>query len=82
MDLFHILGVVFWRGFTLYDMMCQCYGNADDLEKGRSMPVHYGSKKLNFFTISSPLGTQLPQGIYFITVNILGLSKLIEVNQS
>jgi 2-oxoisovalerate dehydrogenase E1 component alpha subunit len=28
---------------------------------GRQMPVHYGSKKLNFHTISSPLGTQIPQ---------------------
>jgi 2-oxoisovalerate dehydrogenase E1 component alpha subunit len=25
------------------------------------MPVHYGSRKLNFQTISSPLGTQIPQ---------------------
>ncbi|EGD78723.1 hypothetical protein PTSG_11771 [Salpingoeca rosetta] len=25
------------------------------------MPVHYGSHKLNFHTISSPLGTQIPQ---------------------
>ncbi|KAJ9085126.1 hypothetical protein DSO57_1016958 [Entomophthora muscae] len=25
------------------------------------MPIHYGSKQLNFQTISSPLGTQLPQ---------------------
>jgi hypothetical protein len=25
------------------------------------MPVHYGSKALNFHTISSPLATQLPQ---------------------
>ena len=25
------------------------------------MPVHYGSSKLNFHTISSPLGTQIPQ---------------------
>ncbi len=24
-------------------------------------PVHYGSKALNFQTISSPLGTQIPQ---------------------
>lgn len=27
------------------------------------MPVHYGSKALNFHTISSPLGTQLPQAV-------------------
>jgi hypothetical protein len=25
------------------------------------MPVHYGSKRLNHQTISSPLATQLPQ---------------------
>jgi 2-oxoisovalerate dehydrogenase E1 component alpha subunit len=25
------------------------------------MPIHYGDKKLNFMTISSPLGTQIPQ---------------------
>jgi hypothetical protein len=25
------------------------------------MPVHYGSKALNFQTISSPLATQIPQ---------------------
>lgn len=27
------------------------------------MPVHYGSKKLNFVTISSTLTTQLPQAV-------------------
>ena len=25
------------------------------------MPVHYGSKKLNYQTVSSPLATQIPQ---------------------
>lgn len=25
------------------------------------MPVHYGSKELNYYTISSPLATQIPQ---------------------
>lgn len=25
------------------------------------MPIHYGSKKLNFVTVSSPLTTQVPQ---------------------
>ncbi|KAG0656949.1 hypothetical protein C6P46_006779 [Rhodotorula mucilaginosa] len=28
---------------------------------GRQMPVHYGSREHHFHTISSPLGTQLPQ---------------------
>lgn len=49
-------GVLVWRGFTISDFINQCYGNIEDDGKGRQMPVHYGSKKLNFFTISSPLG--------------------------
>ena len=51
-----------WRGFTLDQFMNQCYGNVEDVGKGKQMPVHYGSKELNFVTISSPLGTQMPQG--------------------
>lgn len=35
-------------------------GNAEDLGKGRQMPVHYGSRDLNICTVSSPLGTQIP----------------------
>jgi TPP-dependent pyruvate/acetoin dehydrogenase alpha subunit len=51
-----------WRGFTLDQFMNQCYGNCEDVGKGRQMPVHYGSKDLNFVTISSTLATQMPQG--------------------
>jgi 2-oxoisovalerate dehydrogenase E1 component alpha subunit len=56
-------GVLVWRGFTISQFVDQCYGNCDDEGKGRQMPVHYGSKKLNFVTISSPLGTQIPQAV-------------------
>jgi len=42
--------------------MNQCYGNCKDEGKGKQMPIHYGSKNLNFVTISSPLSTQMPQG--------------------
>lgn len=55
-------GVLMYRGFPLDLFMAQCYANADDLGKGRQMPVHYGSRDLNFVTISSPLATQIPQG--------------------
>ena len=53
-----------WRGFTLNQFMSQCYGNDDDAGRGRQMPVHYGSKEHNFVTISSPIATQMPQGLY------------------
>lgn len=49
-------GVLMWRGFTISQFIDQCFGNVDDQGKGRQMPVHYGSKELNFVTISSPLG--------------------------
>lgn len=54
-------GVLMWRGFTLDQFANQCFSNQLDLGKGRQMPVHYGSRALNFQTISSPLATQIPQ---------------------
>ena len=56
-------GVLMWRGFTLEQFTNQCFSNDLDLGKGRQMPVHYGSKALNYHTVSSPLGTQLPQAV-------------------
>ncbi len=50
-----------YRGFTLDQFMNQMFSNELDLGKGRQMPIHYGSSKLNYMTISSPLGTQIPQ---------------------
>ncbi|KAG8542067.1 hypothetical protein GDO81_027548 [Engystomops pustulosus] len=56
-------GVLMYRGYPLDLFMSQCYGNASDPGKGRQMPVHYGSRDLNFVTISSPLATQIPQAV-------------------
>ncbi|CAH1154993.1 unnamed protein product [Phaedon cochleariae] len=56
-------GVLMWRGFTLQQFVDQCYGNKDDRGQGKQMPIHYGSKELNFITISSPLSTQMPQAV-------------------
>lgn len=50
-----------FRGFSTAEFMNQLFSNAQDVGKGRQMPVHYGSRKLNFMTISSPLATQIPQ---------------------
>ncbi|RGP71376.1 2-oxoisovalerate dehydrogenase e1 alpha subunit [Fusarium sporotrichioides] len=53
-------GVFKERGFTAKDFMGQLFGNVRDPSRGRSMPVHYGSKELNIHSVSSPLATQLP----------------------
>ncbi len=54
-------GALMFRGFALEDFMNQMFSNEKDLGKGRQMPIHYGSKALNYMTISSPLATQIPQ---------------------
>lgn len=54
-------GVLLCRGFSIQQMMNQCFSNCLEEGKGRQMPVHYGSRKHNFQTISSPLATQMPQ---------------------
>tara|TARA_R110002167_G_scaffold80834_4_gene221856 strand:- start:1309 stop:2493 length:1185 start_codon:yes stop_codon:yes gene_type:complete len=54
-------GALAYRGFTTKEFMDQMFSNQNELNKGRQMPIHYGSKTLNFMTISSPLGTQIPQ---------------------
>ncbi|KAM7361129.1 branched chain keto acid dehydrogenase E1 subunit alpha [Cochliomyia hominivorax] len=56
-------GVLVWRGFKIDQFINQCYGNDLDEGRGKQMPVHYGSKELNFVTISSPLSTQMPQAV-------------------
>lgn len=53
-------GIFQYRGFTHEDFMAQLFATKDDPGLGRNMPVHYGSKKLNIHTISSPLATQIP----------------------
>jgi 2-oxoisovalerate dehydrogenase E1 component alpha subunit len=66
-----------YRGFTIQEMAHQLAGNDMDYGKGRQMPVHYGSKKLNYHTVSSPLCTQVPQasgaGYHF---RIKGMNKI------
>ncbi|KAL1533548.1 3-methyl-2-oxobutanoate dehydrogenase (2-methylpropanoyl-transferring) [Salvia divinorum] len=54
-------GILLWRGFSMEEFASQCFGTKDGRGKGRQMPVHYGSNSHNFFTVSSPIATQLPQ---------------------
>lgn len=54
-------GTLAYRGYTTEQFMNQMFSNEKEPNKGRQMPIHYGDKALNFMTISSPLGTQIPQ---------------------
>ncbi len=52
-----------YRGYPLRTFLCQLFGNAEDPVKGRQMPVHHSVRSLNFVSISSPVGTQIPQAV-------------------
>jgi pyruvate dehydrogenase E1 component alpha subunit len=48
------------RGYPLFELICQFFGNSRDPAKGRQMPNHYSCRDLRFLSISSPVGTQIP----------------------
>jgi 2-oxoisovalerate dehydrogenase E1 component alpha subunit len=56
-------GVALLRGASVESMVHQLYGNAKDPIKGRQMPNHFSYKEFNYFSISSPLTTQVPQAV-------------------
>lgn len=56
-------GVLLWRGFSVEEFANQCFSNKNDYGKGRQMPIHYGSRKLNYVTVSSTVATQLPHAV-------------------
>ena len=56
-------GAWFWRGYTIQQFIDQLFGNVDDPTKGRQMPVHHSANWLRLVSISSPVGTQIPQAV-------------------
>jgi pyruvate dehydrogenase E1 component alpha subunit len=56
-------GAALYRGYALRAFMCQLFGNADDPVKGRQMPVHHSVRPLNFVSVSSPVGSHIPQAV-------------------
>jgi pyruvate dehydrogenase E1 component alpha subunit/2-oxoisovalerate dehydrogenase E1 component alpha subunit len=57
------IGAALFRGYPLRTLLCQLLGNAEDPVKGRQMPVHHTARNINFVSISSPVGTQIPQAV-------------------
>jgi 2-oxoisovalerate dehydrogenase E1 component alpha subunit len=55
------LGAALVRGFPLYKLVCNLFGNREDPVKGRQMPNHYADASRRIMSISSPVGTQIPQ---------------------
>src|SRR5688572_14824056 len=56
-------GAALYRGYPLRTFLNQLFGNAEDPVKGRQMPVHHSARAQNFVSISSPVGTQIPQAV-------------------
>lgn len=51
-------------GMTVRDLMLSLLSKAEDPSSGgRQMPGHFGSKRLNIFTASSPVTTQVPHAV-------------------
>ncbi len=51
------------RGIPLRALIDQILGNDADPTHGRQMPCHYGFAAARYVSISSPIGTQIPQSV-------------------
>ena len=56
-------GAALYRGYPLRTLLCQLYCNAEDPVKGRQLPAHHTARKLNFVSVSSVVGTQIPHAV-------------------
>jgi 2-oxoisovalerate dehydrogenase E1 component alpha subunit len=57
------IGAAFFRGYDLRTFLCQLFGNAEDPIQGRQMPVHHAIARIHYVSVSSPVGTQIPQAV-------------------
>lgn len=51
------------RGAPIEAIINQIMGNSNDTAQGRQMPSHFSYKKVNFFSVPSPVGTNLPLAV-------------------
>ncbi|MEE2903940.1 MAG: thiamine pyrophosphate-dependent enzyme [Myxococcota bacterium] len=52
-----------YRGFSLETYICQVFGNAGDVTKGRQMPSHQACRSVNQVSWGSCIGSQIPQAV-------------------
>src|SRR5579884_1234517 len=58
------LAMVLHFGVTPREVLCSLFGKEPDTSsRGRQMPAHYGNRKLNILTGSSPVATQYPHAV-------------------
>ncbi len=56
-------GIALLRGYPLDAYIAQCFGTARDALAGRQMPCHYSDPEHHYVSLSSPIGTQIPQAV-------------------
>lgn len=56
-------GAALMRGMPVSRYIAQLMGNSHDEEKGHQQPMHFSFRAANHVSLSSPIGTQLPQGV-------------------
>jgi 2-oxoisovalerate dehydrogenase E1 component alpha subunit len=57
-------GMALYHGVKPVEMMHNMFGNDRDSARGRQMPVHFSFvKPIHFVSISSPIGTHIPQAV-------------------
>jgi 2-oxoisovalerate dehydrogenase E1 component alpha subunit len=58
-------GAALMRGLPFQRFIDNMFGNDNDTVRGRQMPDHYTSRAAHWMSISSPVGTQITQGVGF-----------------
>src|ERR1041384_4116154 len=58
-------GAALMRGLPLQKFIDNMFGNANDTVQGRQMPNHTTCREVGWCSISSPVGTQIPQAVGF-----------------
>ena len=58
-------GAALLRGLPFQRFIDNMFGNDNDTVRGRQMPDHYTCRRAHFMSISSPVGTQITQGVGF-----------------